>query len=33
LANVSDAYERSTPEAMRVEFSWSREEADRAKTW
>ena len=33
LTNVSDAYERSTPEAMRVEFSWSREEADRAKTW
>ena len=23
LANVSEAYERSTPEAMRVEFSWS----------
>ena len=33
LANVSDAYERSTPEAMRVEFSWSEEEADRAKKW
>ena len=33
LANVSDAYERSTPEAMRVEFSWSGEEADRAKKW
>jgi dipeptidyl-peptidase III len=33
LTNVSDAYERSTPEAMRVEFSWSREEAERAKRW
>ena len=33
LTNVSDAYERSTPEAMRVEFSWSREEAERAKKW
>ena len=32
LANVSEAYERSTPEAMRVEFSWSGDEADRAKT-
>jgi dipeptidyl-peptidase-3 len=33
LTNVSDAYERSTPEAMRVEFSWSSEEADRAMKW
>ena len=33
LTNVSDAYERSTPEAMRVEFSWSREEAERAMKW
>ena len=33
LANVSDAYERSTPEAMRVEFSWSAEEAERAMKW
>jgi dipeptidyl-peptidase-3 len=33
LTNVSDAYERSTPEAMRVEFSWSPEEAERAKKW
>jgi dipeptidyl-peptidase III len=33
LTNVSDAYERSTPEAMRVEFSWSAEEADRAVKW
>jgi dipeptidyl-peptidase III len=33
LANVGDAYERSTPEAMRVEFSWSAEEAGRAMKW
>ncbi len=33
LANVNDAYERSTPEAMRTEFSWSDEEAERAKKW
>jgi len=33
LTNVSDAYERSTPEAMRREFSWSTEETERAMTW
>jgi dipeptidyl-peptidase III len=33
LSNVSDAYELSTPEGMRVEFSWSSEEAARAKQW
>ena len=33
LTSVSDAYERSTPEAMREEFSWSVEEAARAKAW
>jgi dipeptidyl-peptidase-3 len=33
LTNVSDAYERSTPAAMRVEFSWSAEEAERATKW
>ena len=33
LINVSDAYERSTPEAMRVEFSWSAEESERAVKW
>ena len=33
LSNVSDAYEASTPEGMRVEFSWSAEEAARAKAW
>jgi dipeptidyl-peptidase-3 len=33
LANVGDAYERSSPEGLRTEFSWSGEEAERAKTW
>jgi dipeptidyl-peptidase-3 len=33
LSNVSDAYELSTPEGMRTEFSWSSEEAARAKQW
>jgi dipeptidyl-peptidase-3 len=33
LVNVSEAYERSTPLAMRVEFSWSAEEAERAMKW
>jgi dipeptidyl-peptidase-3 len=33
LANVSEAYERSTPEGMRVEFSWDDAEAARAKRW
>lgn len=33
LANVSDAYERSTPDAMRVEFAWTSDEADRARRW
>jgi dipeptidyl-peptidase-3 len=33
LANVAEAYERSTPEGMRVEFSWDDAEAARAKSW
>ncbi len=33
LSNVNDAYERSTPEAMREEFSWTPDEAARARTW
>jgi dipeptidyl-peptidase-3 len=33
LSNVSVAYEMSTPEGLRVEFSWSSEEAARAKQW
>ena len=33
LANVSEAYERSTPEGLRHEFSWDDDEAARAKRW
>jgi dipeptidyl-peptidase-3 len=33
LFNVNEAYEESTPEGMRTEFSWTPEEADRAKKW
>ena len=33
LTNVSDAYERSTPDGMREEFSWDEAEAARAKQW
>jgi dipeptidyl-peptidase-3 len=33
LSNVNEAHEQSTPEALWVEFSWSPEEARRAKTW
>ena len=33
LSNVNEAYERSMPEGMRTEFSWSGEEADRARRW
>jgi dipeptidyl-peptidase-3 len=33
LSNVSDAYEQATPEGLRTEFSWSEEEAARAKRW
>jgi dipeptidyl-peptidase-3 len=33
LTNVAEAYERSTPEGMRVEFSWDEAEAERAKRW
>jgi len=33
LANVADAYEQSTPEGLRGEFSWDDEEAGRAKRW
>jgi dipeptidyl-peptidase-3 len=33
LSNVTAAYDRATPEGMRVEFSWSSEEAERAKRW
>jgi dipeptidyl-peptidase-3 len=33
LSNVIEAYDRATPEGMRLEFSWSAEEAGRAKRW
>ena len=33
LSNVSEAYELSTPEGLRTEFSWSPEEAERARIW
>jgi dipeptidyl-peptidase-3 len=33
LSNVTEAYDRATPEGLRVEFSWSPEEAERAKRW
>lgn len=33
LANINDAYDRSTPTAARAEFAWSPEEAARADTW
>jgi dipeptidyl-peptidase-3 len=33
LSNVNQAYEESTPEGLRTEFSWTPEEAARAKRW
>jgi dipeptidyl-peptidase-3 len=33
LANVVEAYDQSTPDAMRKEFCWSEEEFLRAKKW
>jgi dipeptidyl-peptidase-3 len=33
LSNVSEAYEKSTLPEFRTEFSWTPEEADRAKQW
>jgi len=33
LFNVNEAYEGSTPDEMRIEFSWTPEEAERATTW
>jgi dipeptidyl-peptidase-3 len=33
LANINEAYDRSTPTAMRAEFAWSPEEAARANQW
>ncbi|MDO8793304.1 MAG: hypothetical protein Q7J25_01640 [Vicinamibacterales bacterium] len=33
LANVNEAYERSSPTSLRSEFAWSEEEVARAKMW
>ena len=33
LFNINEAYEESTPEGMRTEFSWTPEEAERARKW
>jgi dipeptidyl-peptidase-3 len=33
LSNVNEAYDKATPEALHVEFSWNAEEAERAKRW
>ncbi len=33
LANVNEAYDRSTPSTLRSEFVWSAEEAARAEKW
>jgi len=33
LSNVTEAYDRSTPGSMRAEFSWTREEAERAEKY
>jgi dipeptidyl-peptidase-3 len=33
LSNVSDAYEKSTPPAMRSEFAWTPDETARATKW
>jgi dipeptidyl-peptidase III len=33
LTNINDAYEGSTPDAMRDEFAWTAEEAARARQW
>jgi dipeptidyl-peptidase III len=33
LSNINDSYVHSTPEGLRTEFSWTEEEATRARTW
>jgi dipeptidyl-peptidase-3 len=33
LSNVAAAYELSMPDGLRTEFSWSEDEADRARQW
>jgi dipeptidyl-peptidase-3 len=33
LTNITDAYDKSTPQELRTEFSWTVEEASRATKW
>ena len=33
LANVTEAYEQSMPEALRTEFAWDEAEAERTRVW
>ena len=33
LANVTEAYERSMPDALRTEFAWDEAEAERTRVW
>jgi dipeptidyl-peptidase-3 len=33
LANVNEAYDKSTPPAFREEFAWTKEEAERGNKW
>jgi dipeptidyl-peptidase-3 len=33
LSNVNEAYDKSTPPAFREEFSWTKDEAERANKW
>ncbi len=33
LSNVNEAYDHSTPEGLRTEFSWTAEEAERSSAW
>ena len=33
LSNINESYVNSTPDGLRTEFSWTEEEADRARKW
>ena len=33
LSNINEAYDKSTPKALRVEFAWTPEEAERSTKW
>ena len=33
LSNINEAYDKSTPPELRTEFSWTPEEAERARRW